>query len=52
MALLFGMRASEITDLPVRDLDAGGTVIRIAHAKSQAGIRALQCSRPARSAGI
>jgi len=42
MALLFGMRASEITDLPVRDLDAGGTVIRIAHAKSQAGIRALQ----------
>jgi len=42
MALLFGMRASEITNLRVRDLDASGTVIRITHAKSQAGIRALQ----------
>jgi integrase len=42
MPLVFGMRASEITSLQVRDLDAGGTVIRITHAKSQAGIRALQ----------
>jgi integrase len=42
MALVFGMRASEITGLQVRDLDAGGTIIRITHAKSQAGIRSLQ----------
>jgi integrase len=42
MALVFGMRASEITNLQVRDLDAGGTIIRITHAKSQAGIRSLQ----------
>ena len=42
MPLVFGMRASEITGLQVRDLDAGGTVIRITHAKSQAGIRSLQ----------
>ena len=42
MALVFGMRASEITSLQVRDLDAGGTIIRITHAKSQAGIRTLQ----------
>ena len=42
MALVFGMRASEITSLRVRDLDAGGTIIRITHAKSQAGIRSLQ----------
>jgi len=42
MALVFGMRASEITGLQVRDLDAGGTIVRIAHAKSQAGIRSLQ----------
>ena len=42
MALIFGMRASEITGLQVRDLDAGGTIIRITRAKSQAGIRSLQ----------
>jgi integrase len=42
MALVFGMRASEITGLQVRDLDAGGTIVRITHAKSQAGIRSLQ----------
>jgi integrase len=42
MPLVFGMRASEIAGLQVRDLDAGGTVIRITHAKSQAGIRSLQ----------
>jgi len=35
MALVFGMRASEITSLRVRDLDAGGTIIRITHAKSK-----------------
>jgi integrase len=42
MALIFGMRASEITGLQVRDLDAGGTIIRIHKAKTRAGIRALQ----------
>ena len=42
MALVFGMRASEITSLQVRDLDASGTVIRITRAKSQSGIRSLQ----------
>jgi integrase len=42
MALLFGMRASEITGLQVRDLDAGGTIIRINRSKTRAGIRALQ----------
>jgi integrase len=42
MALFFGMRASEITNLQVKDLDAGGTIIRITHAKSQAGVRSLQ----------
>ena len=42
MPLIFGMRASEITSLQVRDLDAGGTIIRIRRAKSQAGIRSLQ----------
>jgi integrase len=42
MALLFGMRASEITGLQVRDLDAGGTIIRINKSKTRAGIRSLQ----------
>jgi integrase len=42
MALVFGMRASEITGLQVKDLDAGGTIIRITRAKSRAGVRALQ----------
>lgn len=42
MALVFGMRASEITGLQVRDLDAGGTIIRINKAKTRAGVRALQ----------
>jgi integrase len=42
MPLIFGMRASEITGLQVRDLDADGTIIRIRRAKSHAGIRSLQ----------
>jgi len=42
MALVFGMRASEITGLQVRDLDAGGTIIRINRSKTRAGISALQ----------
>jgi integrase len=42
MALLFGMRASEITGMQVRALDGNGTIIRITRAKTQAGIRSLQ----------
>jgi integrase len=42
MTLLFGMRASEITNLPVRNLDDNATIIRITQAKSRAGIRNLQ----------
>jgi integrase len=42
MTLLFGMRASEITDLPVRNLDDNASVIRITRAKSRAGVRNLQ----------
>lgn len=42
VALVFGMRASEITGLQVRDLDAGGSILRINKAKTRAGIRALQ----------
>ena len=41
MALVFGLRASEITGLQVKDLDADGTIIRITMAKSRAGIRSL-----------
>lgn len=37
--LLLGYRASEVVDREVRDLDDGGTVLRIPAAKSQAGIR-------------
>lgn len=40
--LIFGMRASEVTGLQVRDIDAGGTILRIRKAKTQAGIRSLQ----------
>ena len=42
MPLIFGMRASEITGLQVRDLDAGGTIICIRRAKTHAGVRSLQ----------
>jgi len=41
MALVFGLRASEITGLQVKNLDADGTIIRITTAKSRAGIRSL-----------
>ena len=41
-ALLLGMRASEIADRIVRDLDARGTKLRITEAKTQAGIRTIR----------
>lgn len=41
-ALLLGMRASEIADRIVRDLDGGGTKLNITSAKTQAGVRRLR----------
>lgn len=38
-ALLLGLRAGELADLRVRDLDAGGSVLLVARAKTRAGIR-------------
>ena len=40
--LLLGYRVSEVVDRQVRDLDEGGTVLRVPRAKSQAGIRAQE----------
>jgi integrase len=40
--LLLGYRASEIVDREVRDLDDGGTVLKVPRAKSHAGIRAQE----------
>jgi integrase len=40
--LLLGYRVSEVIDRQVRDLDEGGTVLRVSRAKSQAGIRAQE----------
>src|SRR5450432_1728842 len=42
MALLMGMRVSEITDRIVRNLDDDGRLLWITDAKTQAGIRRLQ----------
>lgn len=41
MTLLFGMRASSITDRPIRDLDDGGRVLWIEDDKTESGNRAL-----------
>jgi integrase len=41
-ALLMGMRASEVTDGLVRDLDDDGRVLVIPHAKTRAGVRRLR----------
>jgi integrase len=41
-ALLMGMRASEVTDRLVRDLDDDGRVLVIPHAKTRAGVRRLR----------
>ena len=40
--LLLGYRASEVVDRQVRDLDDGGTVLRVPTAKSHAGIRSQE----------
>jgi integrase len=42
MALLMGMRGSEISERIVRNLDDGGRILWITDAKTQAGIRRLQ----------
>lgn len=42
VALLLGMRTSEIVERIVRDLDAGGTKLRITSAKTVAGIRTMK----------
>lgn len=41
-ALLLGMRASEIADRIVRDLDSGGRILAITAAKTAAGVRRLR----------
>jgi len=41
MALLMGMRASEIAERCVRELDDGGRILLITRAKTQAGVRRL-----------
>ena len=40
--LVFGLRASEVTERQVRDLDDQGTILRVTRAKSRAGIRSLE----------
>jgi integrase len=42
VALLLGMRTGEIVERIVRDLDAGGTKLRITSAKTAAGIRTMK----------
>ncbi len=42
MAILMGMRASEITGLTVRDVDDGGRLVWITHAKTRRGVRRLE----------
>jgi integrase len=46
MALLMGMRGSEISERIVRNLDDEGRILRITDAKTQAGIRNLQVPHP------
>jgi integrase len=46
MALLMGMRASEIIERTVRNLDDGGRLLWITDAKTQAGVRRLQVPPP------
>lgn len=41
VALLMGLRASEITDRTVRELDDGGRILLITRAKTEAGVRRL-----------
>jgi integrase len=42
LALLMGPRASEITKRKIRDIDDGGTVLRISDAKTEAGDRPVE----------
>ena len=42
MPLVFGLRASEVTERQVRDLDDQGAIPRVTKSKSRAGIRSLQ----------
>jgi integrase len=42
MTLLMGMRASEVADRVVRDLDDGGRLLWIPRAKTAAGVRRLR----------
>ena len=42
MALLMGMRASEVTGLTVRDVDDGGRLVWITAAKTKRGVRRLE----------
>lgn len=46
--LLLGVRASELLTRPVRDLDAGGAVLRIERTKSATGDRVLKLPEPLR----
>jgi integrase len=48
-ALLMGMRASEVTDRLVRDLDDDGRVLIIPTAKTRAGVRRLRIPEVLRS---
>lgn len=42
LALLMGLRASEVTDRVVRDVDDGARVLWVPHAKTRKGIRHLE----------
>ncbi len=48
-ALVFGCRASEITNRVVRDLDADGTIFRISKAKTKKGNRGVEVPELLRS---
>lgn len=39
--LLFGLRASEVCDLIVKDIDGDGTILRVSKSKTEAGVRNL-----------
>jgi integrase len=45
-AMLQGMRASEVTDLNVRDVDDGATVIWVTRGKTRSAVRQLEIAEP------
>jgi integrase len=45
-AMLQGMRASEVTDLLVRDVDDGATVIWVTRGKTRSAVRQLEVAEP------